>query len=71
MLEKLKEAPGKLANFYGDVKVELKKVTWPGKKEVSGTTMVVILAVFFFGIYLFLVDLFLKFVVQRVVDYFQ
>lgn len=71
MLEKVKEAPRKLLNFYGDVKTELKKVTWPGRKEVYGTTLVVIIAVFFFGIYLYLVDVLLKNVVQSIFDYFQ
>lgn len=71
MLEKVKEAPRNLLNFYGDVKTELKKVTWPGRQEVYGTTLVVIIAVFFFGIYLYLVDVLLKNVVQSIFDYFQ
>lgn len=60
MLQKIKDAPRNLVTFYGDVKSELKKVTWPSRKEVYGTTLVVIVAVFFFGIYLFLVDIVLK-----------
>ena len=56
--------------FYGDVKTELKKVTWPSKKEVYGTTLVVIITVFFFGIYLFLVDIVLKNLVSQVFDFF-
>ena len=46
----------KLYEFLGEVKVELKKVTWPGRREVWGTTSVVIAAVFFFGIFLSIVD---------------
>lgn len=42
--------------FLGEVKTELKKVTWPAKREVWGTTGVVIATVFFFGIFLSLVD---------------
>ena len=42
--------------FLSEVKSELKKVTWPGRREVLNTTMVVIVAVFFFGIYLSLID---------------
>ena len=42
------------------MKSELKKVTWPSRKEVYGTTIIVILTVFFFGAYLFVVDLMLK-----------
>ena len=42
--------------FLAEVKVELRKVTWPDRKEVLGTTSVVIVTVFFFGIFLSLVD---------------
>lgn len=42
--------------FLGEVKAELKKVRWPGRREVLNTTSVVILTVFFFGIYLTLID---------------
>jgi preprotein translocase subunit SecE len=42
--------------FYADVRSEMKKVSWPNRQEVFGTTIVVIVAVFFFGIYLGVVD---------------
>ena len=42
--------------FLSEAKVELKKVTWPGRKEVNYTTVVVIVAVFVFGIFLSGVD---------------
>ena len=60
MLKKILEVPQRVVRFYGDVKSELKKVTWPSRKEVYGTTIIVILTVFFFGAYLFFVDLMLK-----------
>ena len=34
----------------------MKKVSWPGRSEVVGTTVVVIVACFLFGFYLFVVD---------------
>ena len=42
--------------FYADVRSEMKKVSWPSRQEVVGTTIVVIVAVFFFGLYLGAVD---------------
>jgi len=42
--------------FYADVRSEMKKVSWPSRQEVMGTTIVVIVAVFFFGLYLGAVD---------------
>ena len=47
---------GRLGNFYHDVKLELRKTTWPTRNEVWSTTIVVMIAVFFFGFYLWGVD---------------
>jgi len=71
MLEKLKNLPQKAVRFLGDVKSELKKVTWPSKKEVYGTTIVVIVAVFFYGFYLFLVDSVLQVMIRRIFSFFM
>ena len=49
----------------------MKKVSWPGRKEVYGTTIVVVCAVFFFGIYLGLVDLVLRLGVDRIFKFFR
>ena len=43
--------------FLTEVRAEFKKVTWPPRREVTGTTVVVIITVFFFGFYLFGLDL--------------
>ncbi|HWN98002.1 MAG TPA: preprotein translocase subunit SecE [Blastocatellia bacterium] len=47
---------GRIAEFYHDVKQEMKKVTWPTRNEVWSTTVVVLIAVLFFGFYLWGVD---------------
>ena len=47
--------------FVSEVITELKKVTWPPKKEVYGTTVVVVIAVFFFGFYLYGLDLIMSY----------
>jgi preprotein translocase SecE subunit len=43
--------------FLHEVRSELKKVTWPSRKEVSSTTLVVIATSIFFGFYLWGLDL--------------
>ncbi len=43
--------------FLSEVRNELKRVTWPSRKEVYATTVVVILTSIFFGVYLWAVDL--------------
>ena len=57
-------------NFIGEVRAELKRVTWPSRREVYATTVVVIASVFFFGFYLGLVDIFLSWGFQKVLTYF-
>jgi preprotein translocase subunit SecE len=53
-------APRKITEareFLREVRSELKKVTWPGRKEVYSTTLVVIATSIFFGFYLWGLDL--------------
>lgn len=45
-----------IKQFYRDVIQEMKRVSWPSREEVSGTTLVVIIAVFFFGFFLWGAD---------------
>jgi len=52
--------------FFRDVWVEMKKVSWPGRPEVVGTTVVVIVACFLFGFYLFVVDQGLSWAIDRI-----
>ena len=42
--------------FIKETRKELNNVSWPSRRELTGTTIVVIVAVFFFGFFLFLVD---------------
>ena len=55
-----------LKTFFSEVKSELKKVTWPSRKEVYATTIVVILTSVFFGCYLYGLDLLLTQVLTRI-----
>ena len=48
----------------------MKRVTWPSRKEVYATTIVVILTSVFFGLYLFGVDLLLHAAVQKIFQRF-
>jgi len=46
-----------LRAFFTEVRSELKKVTWPSRKEVYSTTLVVIATSILFGFYLWGLDL--------------
>lgn len=56
-MNKIVEYYQRVRTFIVEVRAELKKVTWPPRKEVYATTIVVIIAVFFFGFYLYSLDL--------------
>ena len=47
---------GRLSQFLRDVRAEMKRVSWPTAKEVKNTTIITLVAVIFFAVYLFLVD---------------
>ena len=57
-------------NFVKETKAELKKVTWPSRPEVVNTTLVVILATFFFGFYLFFMDIVFSWLISQVKSIF-
>ena len=42
--------------FIHDVRVELRRVTWPRAVEVRNTTIITVIAVVFFAVYLWLID---------------
>ncbi len=60
MVERVKEAWATIIRFLRDVRGEVRKVTWPGKPEVIGSTVVVILSVGIMSVFLGLVDLLLR-----------
>jgi preprotein translocase subunit SecE len=53
--------------FLADSKMELKKVTWPTKKELFSVTAVVIVLVFFIAFFLGLVDFGLVKIIKNIV----
>ncbi len=46
----------KLTNFLRDVKQEMSKVSWPGRHELKGQTIIVIVVSLFFAVFIFVVD---------------
>jgi preprotein translocase subunit SecE len=51
---------GRSRRFLAEVRNEMARVTWPSRKEVYATTLVVILTSIFFGVYLWGIDLLLN-----------
>jgi len=55
-LESVQEWPAITKNYIGELQNEMKRVTWPNRKQVEGTTAIVIITVFAFAAYFFVVD---------------
>ena len=55
-LESTKEWPAITKNYFGELQLEMKRVTWPNRKQVESTTAIVILTVFAFAAYFKVVD---------------
>lgn len=58
----------KATKFLSEVKVEVKKVTWPARKETVGGTTVVVIVVFLVALFLGLVDALLSNMVQGFIN---
>ncbi len=43
-------------DYVSELKLEMRRVTWPSRKQVESTTAVVIFSVFAFAAYFYVVD---------------
>jgi len=51
-----RRSPARLVQFLHDVRAEMKRVSWPTLTHVQNTTIITVIAVIFFAVYLFIVD---------------
>jgi len=58
-------------DYINDLKLEMRRVSWPNRKQVEGTTAVVIVSVFAFAGYFAIVDGVLSKVMNQVFAYFK
>lgn len=61
--------PVKVKTFFQEFKTEMKKVSWPPRKETLSSTAVVIVTVLIIVVFLGLVDFALGRIVQSVLSY--
>ncbi len=59
-VERMRGSWENAVQFLKEVRVEMKKVTWPQRNEIIGSTAVVILASFVVSFFLGFVDLILQ-----------
>jgi preprotein translocase subunit SecE len=59
-------ALGRIGQFLRDVRAEMNRVSWPNASTVKNTTIITLIAVIFFAIYLFVVDLGMTYLVKGI-----
>ena len=64
-MKKIVELFNTLKTFLGEVKIELKKCTWPTRQELMGSTMVVVISVLIIGVFVGLSDTVLMFLLRK------
>ncbi len=52
--------------FWRDVAREMRQVSWPTRTEVVNTTIIVVVAVFFFAFYLFAADIVFSYAIKGI-----
>ena len=57
--------PSRIGQFLRDVRAEMRRVSWPTRTDVKNTTIITLIAVIFFAIYLFAVDQIWTFALTR------
>ena len=53
------------SQFIRDTRAEMRRVSWPSAKDVKNTTIITLIAVVFFAVYLFGVDKVWAFLIDR------
>lgn len=70
LTEKLRQWPVNVKIYIQELQTEMRRVTWPTRKQVQATTAVVIAAVFAFAAYFAVVDLLLARLITKIFDFF-
>jgi preprotein translocase subunit SecE len=58
----------KVRQFLREVRAELKRVTWPSRKETMGSTAIVVVLVLIVALFLAVVDLGLHTMIRQVIS---
>ena len=58
-------------DYVGELRAEMRRVTWPNRKQVESTTAVVIISVFLFAAYFAVIDRVFASGVNSLLNYFS
>jgi preprotein translocase subunit SecE len=59
----------KIKKFLGEIKVEMKKVTWPTREELKESTKLVIIATFVVTLFIGIIDQILTLIIRRLLGW--
>ncbi len=63
--------PVRMKNYFEELQMEMRRVTWPSWKQVRATTLVVIADVFAFAAYFFVVDDLVNNLITKLINSFS
>jgi preprotein translocase subunit SecE len=67
-IEAVKAWPQATRDYIDELKLEMRRVTWPTRKQVEATTVIVIVCVFAFAAYFKIVDKLIEETVTRTIN---
>ena len=59
----------KIMKFFSEVRIELRKVTWPTREELKGSTKIVIIATFVVTLFIGFIDQILTLIIRRLLGW--
>jgi len=68
-LDRLLAWPQQFRKLLHDVRQEMGHVTWPPPSDVRSTTLIVLVTIFFFGVFFFVVDMGVSKVVELILKH--
>ncbi len=71
MAEEKKNWVESTRDYINELKVEMRRVSWPNRKQVESTTAVVIFSVFAFAGYFAIVDTLLQRGIKGILNFFK
>ncbi|RJR27320.1 MAG: preprotein translocase subunit SecE [Candidatus Latescibacterota bacterium] len=59
----------KIKRFFGETRVEMRKVTWPTREELKESTKIVIIATFVVTLFIGIIDTIINIIVRRLLGW--
>jgi len=70
-VDAIKSWPQRVKHYFDGLRMEMRRVTWPTRKQVRATTAVVLVTVFLFAVYFGIVDWILSSAMEWIWKLFQ